>query len=89
MKTLIAYINEKLKISSNDLGHSYKYFPKTKEELKDLLLDEDSAKPLKIVIKPLYRISNPELNPYKDIKSILNIGCHFLYGKLCSIFKSN
>lgn len=42
----------------------------------DLLLDEDSAKPLKIVIKPLYRIFNPELNPYKDIKSILEKSKH-------------
>ncbi len=42
----------------------------------DLLLDEDSAKPLKIVIKPLYRIFNPKLNPYKDIKSILEKSKH-------------
>ena len=36
MKKINVYINEKLKIRKSNKP-SYKYFPKTKEELKDIL----------------------------------------------------
>ena len=37
MKNLTTYIIEKLKITKDNIGYDYKYFPKTREELDDII----------------------------------------------------
>lgn len=37
MKTLNTYINEKLVLNKDTFKNNYKYFPKTKDELKDII----------------------------------------------------
>lgn len=39
MKSIINYINEKLKINSQDIDLGYKYFPKDQYELRELISD--------------------------------------------------
>ena len=47
MKSLKSYIQEKLIIKKNK-SNSYKYFPKTKEELRDIILQRIRAEGNKV-----------------------------------------
>ena len=47
MKSLKSYIQEKLIIKKNK-SNSYKYFPKTKEELRDIILQRIRAEGYKV-----------------------------------------
>ena len=43
MKSLKSYIQEKLIIKKNKNNNNYKYFPKTKKELKDIIFKRIKA----------------------------------------------
>ena len=48
MKSLSSYIQEKLIIKKNKNNNNYKYFPKTKKELRDIILQRIEAEGNKV-----------------------------------------